>query len=106
MSDLASARPASDEDFAGALSHVQRRTILVTLLDRESAASEYVPIADGDTDDSIPRLVELTNVHLPKLEAEGLIEWDRPTHGVARGPNFEAVQPILEVIVEDDQQLP
>jgi hypothetical protein len=106
MSDLASPRPTADEEFAGALSHVQRRTILVTLLDRESASSEFVPIADGDTDDSVPRLVELTEVHLPKLEAEGLIEWDRPTHSVARGPNFEAVQHALEGFVEDDDQLP
>lgn len=42
--------------------------------------------------------VRMHHVHLPKLEAAGLIEWDRATNEVQKGPRFEEVCPLLQPI--------
>ncbi|WP_254532280.1 hypothetical protein [Natrinema gelatinilyticum] len=36
--------------------------------------------------------------HLPKLEAYGFIRWDKNTHEVEKGPAFEHVRPLLEML--------
>ena len=34
---------------------------------------------------------ELKETHLPMLEEVGVIEWDRETDVVSKGPNFEQI---------------
>jgi hypothetical protein len=49
---------------------------------------------------------ELYHTHLPKLEAEGVVEWDRETSAVSRGPAFEAVEPVLQLLAANPDALP
>lgn len=81
-----------------------RRRLLFALLEhnpqRDTALHpiDDVPLAEGETE----RLtLEMHHNHLPKLEDAGLIRWDRQTHEVAKGPNFDEVRPILSLLKND-----
>lgn len=50
--------------------------------------------------------MEMHHTHLPKLEQREYIEWDRDTDLVWRGPRFDEVRPILEVLREHRAELP
>ena len=39
--------------------------------------------------------VRLHHLDLPKLEANGLIDWDRKSNEIAPGTRFEEIRPIL-----------
>lgn len=68
------------------------------------------PLSDRDappTDQSLQRLeVELCHIHLPKLEAEGVIEWDRETGTVSRGPAFEEIESALQLLAANPGAFP
>lgn len=50
--------------------------------------------------------MELSHVHLPKLEDSGLIEWDSEAGTVSRGPAFEEVEPVLRLLAANADRLP
>jgi hypothetical protein len=50
--------------------------------------------------------IELRHNHLPKLEEAGLVEWDRETGTVSRGPEFEAVEPALRLLARNGELFP
>ena len=64
-------------------------------------AEQWQP-ADDDGDrigePSIP--ANLYHRHLPKLAEMGLIEWNRETHQVTRGPEYERLRPLLAFLDE------
>lgn len=78
-----------------AVQHKDRREVLFALLEGE----QWQP-ADGDGDrigePSIP--ANLYHRHLPKLAEMGLIEWDRETHWVTHGPEYDRLRPLLEFL--------
>lgn len=49
---------------------------------------------------------ELRETHLPMLEDAGIIEWDRETGEISRGPNFDEVEPLLELMEDHADELP
>jgi hypothetical protein len=49
--------------------------------------------------------VSLHHADLPKLDDAGLIEWDRESGTVARGPNWGAVAPLLEWLCDHRAEL-
>lgn len=50
--------------------------------------------------------MQLYHTHLPKLEAEDVIEWDRDTQIVSRGPAFEEIEPALRMLATNATTLP
>ena len=95
------------DDLLDALAHIQRRKLLVALLRHNPQNDESVVIdADESADEELQRLVGMTHVHLPKLEAYGFIEWDRDTNEVSKGPNFEEIRPLLGLLQRHDDELP
>lgn len=58
---------------------------------------------DGDEAD---RAIQLHHVHLPMLEDNDLVSWNRATGTVERGENFEAVVPILTTLASRGDTLP
>jgi len=89
-----------------ALSAIQRRKLLVALLERSSRGDTPVAvdvcIEPGAAESRIP----VNHVHLPKLTEHGFIKWDRANDEVYEGAAFEEIRPLLELIVEHEDELP
>ncbi|TYL38429.1 transcriptional regulator [Natronococcus pandeyae] len=100
MSQKQSSRSSLDA-VLDVLTDRHRRRLLVALLEHDSQTRSNVQIPDDIIvgDEELERLhVQMYHVHLPKLEAAGLVEWDRTTNEVQRGPQFETVRPLLDPI--------
>jgi hypothetical protein len=50
--------------------------------------------------------LELYHVHLPKLEAHGLTEWEQETNTVSQGPKFGAIEPAPDAPLSNAAALP
>lgn len=50
--------------------------------------------------------LQLTHSHLPKLEDEGLVEWNRDAQTVTRGPEFEEIEPVLHALAVNADKFP
>ncbi|PSQ04856.1 hypothetical protein BRC97_10535 [Halobacteriales archaeon QS_6_71_20] len=89
-----------------ALGHVDRRRLLLALLNAEEAALpieldrlEY-ETADRDV------LVSFHHNHLPKLEDRGFVDANLDRYSVTRGPRFEEIEPLLELLDTHRDRLP
>jgi hypothetical protein len=61
--------------------------------------------AKPDADETVLQS-ELVHSHLPKLEDMGYIEWDRDTGKIRKGPNWNEIAPLLELIHDHQDELP
>jgi len=43
---------------------------------------------------------------LVHVQRRRLLEWDRRNHEVVKGPNFEAIRPLLELLDDHQDELP
>lgn len=87
------------DDALDALADVQRRKLLLSLLDHNP--QDDSPVVIGATESEIEALESLTtmnHVHLPKLAEYGFIEWDRENNEVTKGPEFVEIRPLLELL--------
>ena len=97
----------SFDDIVDALADVQRRKVLVALLEHNPQDDAPVVIADSDSEaDAVERLVTMQHVHLPKLVDYGFIEWNEETHEVTKGPKFDEIRPLLELLHDHEDELP
>jgi hypothetical protein len=96
------------DELLYSLSDPYRRQLLVALL-------EHNPQDDFDRDpldvvsaSGEPEVLktELVHNHLPKLEQMGFISWNRDTNEISRGPEWEAIAPLLELIHTHRGELP
>ncbi|WP_436925196.1 hypothetical protein [Halosimplex amylolyticum] len=88
---------------------MQRRKLLVALLEHNPQNDRPVVVGDGDGDGAaiaVEQLVQMQHVHLPKLEEYGFIDWDEDAHEVAKGPNFDEIRPLLELLDDHADELP
>jgi hypothetical protein len=92
----------------GVLSNPYRRQLLVALL-------EHNPQDDSDRDpldilsaSGEPDVLEteLVHSHLPKLEQLGYISWNKETNEISRGPRWDEIAPLLELIHNHRDELP
>ncbi|MFC6977100.1 hypothetical protein ACFQL1_24030 [Halomicroarcula sp. GCM10025709] len=89
-----------------ALRHGDRRHILLTIADAELADEERLSLQELDLDSTDRPAVELVHRHLPKLAEAGYIEWDREMGTITRGPNYDEVGPLLQLIQNHSDELP
>lgn len=97
------------DDALDAIANLQRRKLLVALLEHNPIDDDDTPVVIADDDaeaEAVKRLVEMKHVHLPKLEEYGFIEWDRDTHEVIKGPRFDEIRPLLELLADHEDELP
>lgn len=90
-----------------ALSHRPQRRLLVELLHHNP--QDDTPIDSGDPefgDEELESLFDLRHYHLPELESKGFIDYDRNNHNIIRGPNFEEIKPLLQLIDRHLDELP
>lgn len=90
------------------LSSPERRALLGALAEAsEDHTDGYRPLAlVGRPDASERYRIELYHTHLPKLAANGLIRWDDDAGTVQKGPEWEKVVPLLELLSTHRDELP
>lgn len=83
------------------------RRLLMTLLEHSPEDEASIPEDLASSDEELDELLtQITNIHLPKMEDSGVIEWDRENNVVRKGPMFDKLRPLLELIDENPEQLP
>jgi len=95
-----------DEQF-DALTHPLRRRLLVRLLEHNPQKGDVNPPSLHEGDQQFQDLqTEMFHTHLPKLEEAGFIVWHQDTNKVEKGPRFEEIRPLLELIDAHADELP
>lgn len=95
------------EDLLDALAHIQRRKLLVALLTHNPQDDEPVVIdTDESAEEELTRLIGMRHIHLPRLEEHGFITWNQETNEVSKGPNFEEIRPLVELLETHQDELP
>jgi hypothetical protein len=93
------------EDIFDVLSNVHRRNLLIPLL--ESTTREEIAVGlDESEQDTTDSLIRMKHVHFPKLAAYGIIEWNKQTDNVSKGPAFDEIKPLLELLGVHEDELP
>lgn len=96
-----------DELFK-ALANVHRRRLLVALLDHNPQQDTVDLPEDAHRGDEALEALrqELFHHHLPKLEEAGFIRWNRDAGDVMKGPRFDEIRPLLELMRDHADELP
>lgn len=91
-----------------ALSDPYRRQLLVALLDHNPQDDADRDPLNVVSDDLEPEVLQqaLVHNHLPKLEELGFIAWDRGTNEISKGPEWDAIAPLLVLIHDHRDELP
>lgn len=89
-----------------ALADVHRRRLLLALVDHNPQDVSELPGVPWAVSESEAGLTSKRHVHLPKLADYGLIEWDKDEQLVVKGPRFEEIEPILELLDDHHDELP
>lgn len=90
----------SDKSF-DALANSQRRQLLFALLE-ESPQTDTPTAYDSPPE---TRRIEYLHTHLPKLDEYGYIEWSPGMNAVERGPRFDEIKPLLELLYSHQTEL-
>ena len=97
------------DECLSALSNVHRRRVLMALLEHnpQKDTATHVPeeIHVGEAELDVLR-AELHHTHLPKLEELGLIRWNQADEEVVKGPRFDEIRPLLELMANHAAELP
>ena len=91
-----------------ALSNPYRRQLLLALLlENPQDDTDRDPLdLLGEVDEPEVLKTRLYHAHLPKLESMGFIEWDRESGAISKGPEWDQIGPLLELIAEHRDELP
>ncbi len=86
-------------DHLVALEDEQRRRLIEALVDRDGDQSVSATDAVHNGEEDLETLrIELFHKHLPLLERSDVVEWDRESLDVRKGPDFDQVRPVLSAI--------
>lgn len=102
---MSEVRSVSFDDMVDALADIQRRKLVIALL--EHNPQDDSPAAIGGSEiETLEHLISMNHVHLPKLADYGFIEWDQENQEVSKGPNFDEIRPLLELLDNHEDELP
>lgn len=102
MNSNASAATVDLDTVLEILANRHRRRLLLALFERERQDDDaHWPddLIESDEHSDAFR-VTMRHCHLPKLAHAGLIEWDETRNVVRRGPRFEEVEPLLQLLID------
>lgn len=80
----------------------RRRTLMGLAAGRVSATTDVM--MRGTNVEEVESDLEQT--HLPMLEEEGYIVWDRESGEISKGPRFDEIEPVLKLLEEHADELP
>lgn len=109
MTESSTSSPASLDSVLDAIANKYRRRLLVALLEHNPQDDDdpQIPANVKFEDEDLESLqIQMTHTHLPKLEDAGFIEWDQETNTVRKGPRFDEIQPLLELMHNHADELP
>lgn len=91
-----------------ALSQPYRRQLLIALMNHNPHDDDDIdPLGVLDTGGEVKAAeLELFHNHLPKLEGMGYISWDRENGKTSKGPNWDEIAPLLELLHNHREELP
>lgn len=95
-------------DVFAALQNEHRRRLLLALAELEpqdDRVSNLSRIHDGESDYERFK-TNMYHKHLPMLRARGYVSWDQENHEVSCGPNFDEIEPVLELVREGNEERP
>lgn len=104
----------ADATLFDILGNERRRACLHCLAEHEAAVSVSTlgqqvahTVADAETDsdelyDSV--YISLCQTHLPKLDAVGLVEYERDRKRVSQGPRFDAIRDQFEAVRTPEEE--
>lgn len=90
----------SDEIFE-ALANRYRRRLLVELIDQNPMTASTRAERNRERSPAADEPIQKQHVHLPKLAEYGFIDWNREQDTVVKGPRFDEIEPVLELLVEN-----
>jgi hypothetical protein len=87
------------------LANGYRRDLLFALLEERSvdAFDPQIRSERAEPGDREALEIRAFHAHLPKLEDEGIIEWNRRNNEVRTGPHFDEIRPLLRVLYDHDE---
>lgn len=95
-----------------ALNHRYRRRLLAALSEKNpqtvDGELDAVPAIDPRVRDDRGEAItdiEIVHVHLPKLANYGYVSWDPEAGQITKGPNWDAVEPLLDLLVTHGDDL-
>lgn len=96
------------DEYLQALTDTHRRRLLVALLEHNPQRDTVaVPEDVHEGEKALETLqTKFYHSHLPRLEEAGFIRWNRDTHEVVKGPRFEEIRPLLELMRDHADELP
>lgn len=106
MPQRSSQKPLSFDRLLDALQSRPRRQLLVNLA-RKNPRDEADQLDELTVEgDEAAFLTRLHHVDLPKLDEMGFVEWDRRTGEITRGPQFDEIRPVIEMMIRHADELP
>jgi len=101
----------SEREFDTAIEAIAkpyRRHLLVALLEHNPQADDNVdPLnINSGLEESETLQLELLHNHLPKLEELEYIDWNQDNREVSKGPKWDEIAPLVELIHNHRDELP
>ncbi|ELZ14037.1 hypothetical protein C478_07839 [Natrinema thermotolerans DSM 11552] len=94
------------DDAFDALANSHRRRLLLSLLTHNPQDVSTVDGRHWEIAETGDELTRKYHVHLPKLADYGYIEWHREAGNVVKGPRFDEIRPLLELLDDNRDELP
>ena len=82
-----------------------RHRRIILLLVQSGDIETKTDLLSHDAWDTAVSEVALVHRHLPKLHEAGYIEWNRQTDTISKGPEFDKVDPVLDLFATNVETL-
>lgn len=90
-----------------AVGNKHRLRLLVALLEHKPHEEVQLPEGVPASETAVEQVeTELYHLHLPKLEDAGYIRWERDARKMTKGPKFDEIRPLLELVDNRRDELP
>lgn len=92
------------DDVFESLCNRHRRFILLLL--KEDTIETTADVMFWAEEDAAIVELDLVHSHLPKLADSGYVEWDQTTGEISKGPRFDEIESLLDLVENHAKELP